>query len=108
MVLPCVGPQHAAAHRITITFATCHAMAVLQTEPKARKNKNKNKKERKTVTYHCCCVSCRGVLLTVLSPSRCCLLCGGRADAAMLLPQYRGSLHVAAAAGITVAPPLVL
>jgi len=59
------------------------------------------------VTYHCCCVSCRGALLTVLSPSRCCLLCGGRADAATLLPRYRGSLHVAAAAGITVAPLLV-
>jgi len=42
-------------------------MAVLQTEPKARKNKNK--KERKMVTYRRCCVSCHGVLLTALSPS---------------------------------------
>src|SRR5882757_11297743 len=107
-VLPHVGPWRAAAHRITVTFATRRAMAVLQTEPKARKNKNKNKKERKTVTYHRCCVSCRGALLTVLSPSQCCLLCGGRADAATLLPWYRGSLHMATAAGVTVAPPLVL
>src|SRR5712672_1305360 len=93
-------PWCTAAHHITITFATRRAMAMLQTEPKARKNTNK--KERKTVTYRHCCVSCRGMLLTALSPSQCCLLCTGCCHSTA------GHCHVAAAAaGITIAPPLV-
>src|SRR5712675_3036585 len=100
MVLPCVGPWRAAVHRIAVTFATRRAMAVLQTEPKVRKNKNK--KERKMVTYHRCCMSCCGMLLTTLSPSRCCLLCTGCCHGTM------GRCHVAAAAaGVTIVPLLV-
>jgi len=95
-----VMPWCTAAHHITVIFATCHTMAVLQTEPKVRKNKNK--KERKTVTYHRCCMSCHSALLTALSPSQCCLLCAACCHGTV------GCCHVAATtAGITIVPLLV-
>jgi len=60
--------------------AAYHAMALLQTKPKARKRKKRKKGDSPLLMVSSCSVSCCGVLPPVVSPLHCCSSCHGHAD----------------------------